>query len=231
MRRQHLAARAQIEKLNSMAEFQITAMEEIRAEAIREEQKRLGRDLHDGLSATLAGLKHQLELLILDNKGTEIAAKLADVQDNIHLAYNTSREKSHEWFDLPDDMEETGFSERVRALLDSALPDGHFDKEVLIDNQALKNVTIEVRIELLRVVHEAITNIIKHANARWISILLYQEDHMLKLTIEDDGRGITAGHKRGMGIQSMHDRVKCFGGSLTVRPREKGTEVAASIPL
>lgn len=93
MRRQHLAARAQIEKLNSMAEFQITAMEEIRAEAIREEQKRLGRDLHDGLSATLAGLKHQLELLILDNKGTEIAAKLADVQDNIHLAYNTSREK------------------------------------------------------------------------------------------------------------------------------------------
>lgn len=92
-------------------------------------------------------------------------------------------------------------------------------------------MTIEVRIELLLVVHEAITNIIKHAKARWISILLYQEDHMLKLTIEDDGRGITAAHKRGMGIQSMHDRVKRFGGSLTVRPREKGTEVAASLPL
>lgn len=231
MRRKHLAARAQIDKLNDMAKFQITAMEEIRAEAVREEQKRLGRDLHDGLSATLAGLKHQLELLILDNQASPVADKLAEVRNHIEHAYNTSREKSHQWFEMPDEMEETGFSERVRALLDTALPDGHFEKEVMIDSQALKNVAIDVRIELLRVVHEAITNIIKHAKAKWISVLLYQEHDMLKLSIDDDGRGIHPAHRSGLGIQSMQERVKRFGGSLTVRPREKGTEVVASIPL
>src|SRR5690606_525483 len=150
------------------------------------EQQRLGRDLHDGLSATLAGLKHQLELLILDNEASGIASKLSDIRTHIDYAYNTSREKSHQWFEMPGEMEETGFSERVRALLDSAMPDGHFEKEVMIDSQALKNVAIDVRIELLRVVHEAITNIIKHAKAKWISILLYEEQNMLKQSIDDD---------------------------------------------
>lgn len=231
MRRKHLAARAQIDKLNDMAKFQITAMEEIRAEAIREEQKRLGRDLHDGLSATLAGLKHQLELLIVDNPDTAITNKLVGVRDHIDHAYTVSRKKSHEWFDTPEGLEETSFNERVRALLDSALPDGHFEKEVLIDSQALKNVAIEVRIELLRVVHEAITNVIKHAKAKWISVLLYEDQNMLKLAIDDDGRGIQPSQRRGLGIRSMQERIERFGGSLTVQPREKGTEVIASIPL
>lgn len=230
-RRKSLAAKAQIDKLNTMADFHITAMEETKEQVAREEQKRLGRDLHDGLSSTLAGLKHQMNLLISDYPNAEFTPHLSMIHDHIVQAYTISRDKSHEWYGDHDETAEFSFEKRVKAMMDIALPDKHFEKEVLIDNDTLENTSIEMRIELLRIVHEAITNIIKHANASKVSVLLYREDKSMMLVVSDDGKGIKKTKEDGLGIRSMKHRTMDMGGLLWMERRTRGTDVVATIPL
>lgn len=230
-RRRNLAARARIEKLNAMAAFHIQAMEEIREQTALDEQKRLGRDLHDGLSSVLAGIKYQVASLIVDHPQTELASQLNVIHNQIGEAYRVSRDKSHAWYHGDNHSPEFSFQERVKAIMDVSLPDTEFEKEIYIDEQALNDTPIEMRIELLRIVHEAITNIIKHARATWVSVLLYREDNSLLLIISDDGKGLKGTQSEGMGIRSMRDRAVALGGTLQLTPRNPGSEVVATIPL
>ncbi len=221
---------AQIEKLNHAANIQVAAMEEIKAQAVREEQKRLARDLHDGLSSTLAGAKLQLELLALDSR-PETAAKLANIQRQIEHSYSVARGKSHLWYEAANTSEEPDFRNRIQRLVDSALADRHYAKEINVDDEILFQLPLALRVDLLRIVQEAVTNIIKHAKARHVSILLYREEDLLVLSIADDGKGAAAKNTRGIGIQSMRERAGQYGGLLTVDANDQGTQITISIPL
>ncbi|WP_262249969.1 sensor histidine kinase [Parapedobacter soli] len=232
IRRREKKTQAQIETLNTAANIQIAAMEEIKAQAVRDEQKRLARDLHDGLSATLAAAKFQLELLIADSE-PEVAGKLSDIQHQIGHAYTIARGKSHQWYDQATESGESDFKHRIQHLLDSALADRHYTKEVHVDDATLSRLPITVRIDLLRIIQEAITNTIKHTNARHVAVLLYREDPALVLSISDDGKGAKSikSSTTGIGIQSMKDRAEQYGGFLTVDSNSRGTQITASIPL
>ncbi len=226
-------AKKLIGRLNDAANIQVAAMEEITAHAVRQEQQRLARDLHDNLSSTLAGIKHQLELLIMDNPSSPLTAKLVEIGDYMGNAYAIARGKSHQWFQHAESIQETSFQTRIQTLLDTALPDSRYTKTVEIDEQALDGVILETRIELLRIVQEAVTNIIKHAKARRVSILLYREDDELVMTIADDGKGISPHHTAsgGLGIRSMEERIRPFGGMLTINSKSDGTEVIVQLML
>ncbi len=232
VRRRNRRTRAQIEKLNLAANIQVAAMEEIKAQAVREEQKRLARDLHDGLSATLAGAKLRLELLTRECE-PELAKELDTLHQQIELAYTIARGKSHQWYDTASGSEETDFKDRVQYLLDSALGDRHYTKMIHVDDEALANVPLDVRIDMLRIVQEALTNAIKHAKARRINILLYREAPSLFLSIKDDGKGANSkiSPRAGIGIRSMKERAEQHGGQLFVEAGPQGTEVTAKIPI
>lgn len=224
--------KAQIDTLNTTANIQVAAMEEIKAEAVRDEQKRLARDLHDGLSATLAAAKLRLELL-MDDSEPDVARKLSDIQHQIGHAYTIARGKSHQWYDQATESGESDFKNRIQHLLDSALADRHYTKEVHVDDATLSDLPITLRIDLLRIIQEAITNIIKHANARHVTVLLYREDLSLVLSVTDDGRGTKSkkSSRAGIGIKSMKDRTDQYGGSLAVDSSSQGTQITASIPI
>lgn len=115
--------------------------------------------------------------------------------------------------------------------LDTALPNNRYTKVIEIDEHALDGVVLEIRIELLRIVQEAITNIIKHAKARHVSVLLYREDNELYMTISDDGKGISPHYTSsgGLGIRSMEERIRRLGGVLTINSKSHGTEVIVQL--
>ncbi|MFB2119288.1 sensor histidine kinase [Parapedobacter sp. 2B3] len=232
IRRRERQTQVQIEKLNNAANIQIAAMEEIKAQAIRDEQKRLARDLHDGLSSTLAATKHQLELLAFDST-PEVAGKLTDIQKQIGHAYTIARSKSHQWYDTANGAAEADFEHRIQRLLDSALADRHYTKEVHVDDDTLSHLPLDTRIDLLRIVQEAVTNTIKHANARHVAVLLYRDEPSLILSVSDDGKGARwkQSGRTGMGMQSMKDRVAQHGGSLHVESGPDGTQITAAVPL
>jgi signal transduction histidine kinase len=92
----------------------------------------------------------------------------------------------------------------------------------------------EVETTLYRIVQEALTNVVKHAEAGRVSILLVRRDSSATAVIEDDGRGFdptTAGEDR-MGLQGMRERVELHDGRLTVESSPgSGTTLVVDVPL
>jgi len=228
-------ARKQIEVLNNVANMQIIAMEEAKHQAAREEQQRLGQDLHDGLSSSIAAIRHQLEVLSMDANDIVLKNKLSMLLQETEHAYKAARNKSHEWFRAGDEQQEQSFEKQIKILTDNSLPDSRYNKTVHIDNSALKSVDMDMRIALLRIIQEGITNIIKHAKAKNVEILIYEEEGTLLLTINDDGIGLDEKKVRNgsstIGLQSIRRRVQSLNGETKINSNANGTEIIVSIRL
>lgn len=235
MLRRNRKAKEQVEALNHAANMQVIAMEEAKHQAVKDEQQRLGQDLHDGLSSSLAGINHQLEVLAMDTDDASLKHRLGMLKLEVTKAYETARSKSHEWFGAAQEQEEQSFEERIRLLTDSALPDSRYQKEIHIDDSSLTRVNADTRIALLRIIQEAITNIIKHAKATMVEILVYEEMERLFMIVKDDGKGL-AKHARpdkqsAMGLQSIQRRAQLLNGELDARSDGNGTEIIVTIPV
>ena len=227
-------AKAQVEALNTQANMQVIAMEEAKHQAVREEQQRLGQDLHDGLSSSIAAIRHQLETLSMNTNDISLKNRLALLQAETANAYEAARKKSHEWFSASDGQQELSFEKHVTLLIGNALPDGHYNKSIHIDDRSLAGVGTDTQIALLRIIQEAVTNIIKHAKAKNVGILIYEEGNNLIMTIHDDGKGLgetKPNQMNTMGLASIHRRVQYLNGEIQIQSSTKGTEIIVSIPL
>ncbi len=82
---------------------------------------------------------------------------------------------------------------------------------------------------LYRAAQEALTNIVRHADARTVSLSLAEQDGLLVLTVEDDGRGLADGALHGFGLLGMAERARAVGGWLSVGPAKgRGTRIVAT---
>lgn len=228
-------AKEQVEALNNTANMQIIAMEEAKYQAVRDEQQRLGLDLHDGLSSSIAAIRHQLETLLIDVSDISLKNKLAMLKVETENAYRAARNKSHEWFSAADTLQEQSFERQIKLLTDNSLPDSRYNKTIHIDDNSLANIDMDSRIALLRIIQEAITNIIKHAKAKNIGILIYEEEDNLILTIKDDGIGLNKDKSRNgkptIGLLSIRRRAQSLRGKVEINSDATGTEIIVSIPL
>jgi len=90
-----------------------------------------------------------------------------------------------------------------------------------------------------RIVQECITNMLKHAGASRVSIVLSVEEDVALLTVEDDGRGfdvekalLLPADARGMGLAVMAERARVLGGRLDIKSSEgQGTRIRLTFPI
>ena len=195
------------------------------------ERRRLARELHDetgqALTSILLGLKNVEEAK--DEEAMRAAAAnlrqlvVATLQDVRRLAVEL-RPKALDDFGLVPALERlietfrdhTGIEVQLEATLgEDRLPE-------------------EVETTLYRLIQEALTNVVKHAQARTVSILLVRRDASVSALIEDDGRGFDEARVRddALGLVGMRERVGLLGGRLTVEaPSGAGTTLAVEVPL
>ena len=90
----------------------------------------------------------------------------------------------------------------------------------------------EIETVLYRVVQEALTNVVKHAQAEHVSVILHSKPDRVAVVIEDDGRGFGAGGEPdGIGLLGMRERVGLVGGSLAVESSSgAGTTIVVEVP-
>jgi signal transduction histidine kinase len=91
----------------------------------------------------------------------------------------------------------------------------------------------ETETTLYRIVQEALTNIVKHAQAKTVSIILVRRGRRVSVLIEDDGSGFVPGEARedGLGLVGMRERVALIGGKVTIESSPgAGTTLAVEVP-
>jgi signal transduction histidine kinase len=195
------------------------------------ERRRLARELHDetgqALTSILLGLRAVEEAGSADETSSA-AARLRELvvgtlQDVRRLAVQL-RPKALDDFGLVAAVEHLvqTFSESTAIRV---------DLEAQLGDQRLP---AEVETTLYRIIQEALTNIVKHAGASRVSILLVRGSASATVVIEDDGQGFDPAELReeGMGIIGMRERVELHEGRLTVESTPgSGATLAAEVPL
>ncbi|MBL7705118.1 MAG: hypothetical protein JNM21_06170 [Taibaiella sp.] len=223
MRNRTKKTQKQIAALNHLTNLKIASMEASKQEAVRSEQERLAQELHDNFSSTLAALKHQTEHIYNSAADIDLKQKIEQVQFGLQHIYASLRNTSHQWFFDARIQQQSSFDETIRFLLDSALPDEHYKKHIQIDANAVLLLSLDDRINILRIIQEAITNVIKHSKANEISVFLMATHTELMLQISDNGIGFNTEKGRpvyGIGLQSIEKRVTLLKGKLEILNEE-----------
>ncbi|WP_143030052.1 histidine kinase [Pseudonocardia oroxyli] len=194
--------------------------------AAEEERRRLRRDLHDGLGPTLAGLALRAEAarelgddaagrVLLDEIVADTATALADVRRLVDGL-------------RPPALDTLGLVGALRAHL-SARPPGTAPVDL---EDALGDAPLPAAAEVaaFRIAVEAVANADRHARARRIRVAV-RGPVPLWLRVADDGVGLPAHPRAGVGLGSMRERAAELGGRCTVRGvTEGGTEVIVCLP-
>ena len=194
------------------------------------ERKRLARELHDetgqALTSILLGLHALEEAPTLDEIRSSAAAlreiTVQTLQDVRRLAVEL-RPSALDDFGLVPALErlaegfheQTGLTVQIEARVDERLP-------------------ADVETALYRIVQEALTNVIKHARARNVSILLTRKGSTVAAVIEDDGRGFSPERMSNerLGLLGMRERLALLDGTLKVESSPgAGTTIVAEAPV
>jgi two-component system, NarL family, sensor histidine kinase DevS len=199
-------------------------------EAQELERRRLARELHDetGQASTsiLLGLKG-----LEERTGDE--ASRAAAEELRELVVSTLQDVRRLAVELrPTALDDFGLVAALERLADSFAEQTGIsvDFETALANERLP---AEVETALYRIVQESLTNVVKHARARRVSILLARRAGVVKAVVEDDGRGFDPTELRddGFGLVGMRERLALLGGRLEVESRpESGTTIAAEVP-
>lgn len=198
--------------------------------AAREEERlRLRRDLHDGLGPTLAALGFKVDRARAEAVSDPAALGplldeiRADLRDVLAQIRGLSRELR------PPGLDALGLAEALRQRLATiAGPDGPIVEVIAADLGALPPA---IEVAAYRIVVEAVTNTVRHADARTCRVSLVRDRETLLIQVTDDGRGIGPGPV-GVGTRAMYERAAEVGGELLVAAApDGGTIVSASLPI
>jgi signal transduction histidine kinase len=215
-----------------------------RIEAAKEDERRfLAHELHDELGQTLTALKLRMQMgaraVPMGNGSPNGASEaIALVDDLIARVRKMS-------VDLrPPLLDEVGLVPALRAYLEaqSTLSGVSMELEEGTEKTPLHldgRLPADLEIVCFRVAQESITNAIRHASARRVSVLIVKRPTTITLAVKDDGRGFdvartleTAAAEGHLGVVGMRERARAHGGTLQVISHPgMGTTVTVDIPF
>ncbi len=217
--RERYKSKKRIAALNNMTEI---AVNEAMLFATREEQKKIGQDLHDDFSGSLLSVINQLEAIKQNESNGELAIIIGEVSAQASMIYNSVRNKSHAIYNKADDPQNDHFDDNLVKIINSAMPDSVYKVDVDIAKAAIGHLNMNQRIQILRIIQEAIANIIKYSKASEVSVFLFlKDDQSTVLQISDNGVGFDKSilqneSRKGLGLRSILNRVNNLGGIMDI---------------
>lgn len=123
----------------------------------------MGQDLHDDISSLLASNLHLIQMAQGKSNIEDINKLLHDIETRTHDIYHSVRNKSHSMHQFGNNTDDDLFETSIHTIVNTALPDSDYKKEIDIDASASFELNFTARIEVLRILQEAMANIVKHA--------------------------------------------------------------------
>lgn len=194
-------------------------------EAQEGERRRVAQELHDEVGQTLTAIVLQLDRLARSAE-PPLRAALEDTRESARESLGDVRRIAQQL--RPETLEDLGLRSALQALCDRIAEQGGVRVRTRLDSEP--DVGPDVELVVYRVAQEALTNVLRHAEAAEVELEFKRRDGNLVLRIADDGRGIDAQASRGGGLQGMRERALLVGGQIAVRDLDRGTEVSLLVP-
>lgn len=200
--------------------------------AREEERRRLRRDLHDELGPSLASQTFRLDAILESlDRDPAAAARLVVLlkQQNTQLVADIRR-LVHEL--RPPALDELGLAGAVAAHAGQLARSRALVAEVVTTPDPLGELPAAVEVAAYRIACEAVTNVVRHAEASTCTVALELADATLTVQVGDDGVGVRSVTRPGIGMISMRERAEQLGGTLEIaRMGCAGTCVIATLPV
>ncbi len=190
--------------------------------AQEEERKRIARDLHDGVGQSLLLIKKQM------------ANTREKTEENQQLISQTLEEVRSISRDLhPFQLKQFGLTATISDTIEKVAQSSDLFISHDIDNID-HLLTSKAEIHVYRVVQEALSNIVKHAEASAARVVVKSLTDRVEILIQDNGKGFSHADKletsKSLGIRTMFERISAIGGELKIGPgKSNGTEISILI--
>jgi PAS domain S-box-containing protein len=220
---------AQLDEYRRVVDLRTLDLQKLSARLLHvqdEERRRIARELHDDLGQQLAALKMELSKLADAGAANDLVdGAVASVRNLSYLLH-------------PPLLDETGLRAALHWYVDGMVKRSNIQITLTVTPPIFARLTRDIETTIFRVVQESLTNIYKHANSGSARVEIDRQPEWVVVRVRDYGKGVAhaiAGQERasalGVGITGMRERVRQFGGELTVARAEPGTLVEAKIPL
>jgi signal transduction histidine kinase len=198
-----------------------------------QERRSLARELHDEVGQALTAVKMDIGIALRTEVEPRVRTALEEARDLSENALRSVRDMSQLLH--PSALDDFGLPATLTTYLRT------FSHRTGIRAQLAETLETrlapEIEVAVYRIVQEALSNVARHSGATACTVSLNSGRGVLRLVIEDNGRGIgpiatrlTSG--RGLGLIGMRERAQALGGTFTIRERDGGgTIVAVTLPL
>jgi PAS domain S-box-containing protein len=220
---------SQLDETRRLIELRTLELQKLSAQLLQvqdEERRRIARELHDDLGQQLTVIKMELDNL----SGVEEVSRLTDT------AAATVRNLSYLLH--PPLLDETGLRAALHWYIEGIAKRSNIEISLTFTPQAFPRLPRDIETTIFRIIQESLTNVCRHASSESArveiekqseSVLVRVRDYGIGLRHELTGRNVSA--SLGVGVTGMRERVRQFGGELTISQAEPGTRVEARIPL
>lgn len=223
--------------LGSVEGRRLRAVAELSAAEAAEQQTQsqlaMSRDVHDVVGHALSVISAEADVArsLPDASEHDLRESLADIEhrargalEEVQRLVRALRSGTTGAARVEDVTDASALSDLVAAARLSGL-----DVTASVNLPDVPPATSAIAV---RVVQEALSNIVRHSTACSCEVALWPKDGVLTVRVDDDGVGFPAGSEPGTGLQGMRERVEGIGGALTVTDRlEGGARVLATLPL
>ncbi len=216
------------------ANRQLHALSQRLMQTQEDDRLHLSRELHDESGQLLAALTVQLGLLERDaddpqaihTRVAELRNTATTVQENLHrLAVNLR----------PASLDHVGLVTTLQQFIQEFSRQYNINVDFEAVGTPAQRLPIEVETALFRIVQESLTNVVLHAQATRVDVLLSQTGHCASVMVEDNGVGFTPASgliEDQIGLFGLRERVEMLGGTFTIESSPgRGTTVRAEVPL
>lgn len=209
------------------------ALEQEILEITEREQRRFGRDLHDGLGQRLTALELFCATLLEDlrEQAPGLVKSFKELSEELRAATRETRALSHGL--SPVSMEADGLMNALRELARSTRALTQVDCR-FTSRKPTRIADPNVAMHLYRIAQEAVNNALKHSHATQIRIMLSDHPGRVELQVADNGHGFKSGRRTGdgMGLRVIQHRANLINATLTLQSApQKGVLVTCTLRL
>ena len=188
--------------------------------ATLKERNRIAREIHDNVGHMLTRSLLQSGALIVINKDENLREPLESLRSTLDSAMTSIRESVHDLHDDSIDLEKV-INDSIKTV------DSRFN--VTLDCDVGENIAGNIKLCILGVVKEGLSNAVKHSNGDRISIVIREHPAFYQLMMQDNG-SCSKINDSGIGLKNMRERAEALKGVISFTPSQDGFKIFMSIP-